>query len=261
MHDDDDSAPYGHDLGLSHDLPTLHRRGLLGLVGGGALTAVTFGLETAAQAVTSLKTIPEETQGPYPADGSNSNGLNVLKRSGIVRSDIRKCFGSATGTAAGIPLTVKLKLLYVKTKKPAKGLAVYLWQCNRDGGYSLYSSGLTSKNYLRGVQVASKTGYVTFKSIFPACYSGRWPHIHFEVYPSLAKATSYKTKLHTSQLAMPADVAKKVFATTGYSASVTNFAQVSLSTDNVFKDGYTAEMPALSGSVTAGYTATLTVGV
>ena len=29
------------------------------------------------------------------------------------------------------------------------------------------------------------TGSSTFPSIFPACYSGRWPHIHFEVYPSL----------------------------------------------------------------------------
>ena len=30
----------------------------------------------------------------------------------------------------------------------------------------------------------------TFTSIFPAAYSGRWPHIHFEVYPSLSEATS-----------------------------------------------------------------------
>ena len=29
---------------------------------------------------------------------------------------------------------------------------------------------------------------VTFQSIFPAAYFGRWPHVHFQVYSSLAKA-------------------------------------------------------------------------
>jgi hypothetical protein len=44
----------------------------------------------------------EETQGPYPADGSNTvNGIttNVLTESGVVRSDIRSSFGSSTTTA------------------------------------------------------------------------------------------------------------------------------------------------------------------
>ena len=38
--------------------------------------------------------IPEETNGPFPADGSN--GVNVLTESGVVRSDIRSSFGDAT---------------------------------------------------------------------------------------------------------------------------------------------------------------------
>ena len=46
---------------------------------------------------------------------------------------------------------------------------------------------------------------MTFTSIYPAAYSGRWPHIHFEVYPSLADATTARAAA-TSQLALPEDV-------------------------------------------------------
>ena len=53
----------------------------------------------------------------------------------------------------------------------------------------MYSQGVENENYLRGVQAAGGDGIVTFTSVFPACYSGRWPHIHFEVYPSLDAAT------------------------------------------------------------------------
>ncbi|GAA2692869.1 intradiol ring-cleavage dioxygenase [Actinoplanes palleronii] len=249
---------HDHDLGLSHDFSMLRRRRLLGLVGSttvAALAAATL----ATRAEAAVKTIPEETAGPYPGDGSN--GPNVLTTSGLVRRDIRKSFGKASGVAKGIPLTIKLRLITASTGKVAKGMAVYLWHCNRDGNYSLYSKGLTSENYLRGVQASSSTGWVTFTSIFPACYAGRWPHIHFEVYPSLAKATKVANKVHTSQVALPADVCGKVYKTTGYGASKKNLAQVSLATDNVFSDGYTLEMASVSGSTAKGFTATLTVGV
>ena len=33
------------------------------------------------------------------------------------------------------------------------------------------------------------SGSVTFTSIFPAAYSGRWPHVHFEVHPDTASIT------------------------------------------------------------------------
>jgi uncharacterized protein YccT (UPF0319 family) len=58
--------------------------------------------------------MPDETGGPYPADGTNAHGgsiINVLKQSGVVRSDIRASFNGATGVAAGVPLTIKLQLL------------------------------------------------------------------------------------------------------------------------------------------------------
>ena len=104
-------------------------------------------------------------------------------------------------------------------------------------------------------------GTVTFTSIFPGCYSGRWPHIHFEVYESLAAATSGGTKLKTSQLALPEDTCKVVYASDGYDASVSNLSQVSLATDNVFSDGWSSELATTNGSLADGYTATLNVPV
>ena len=128
---------------------------------------------------------------------------------------------------------------------------MYVWHCDA-GRYSLYSNGVTDENYLRGVQVTDANGVVTFKSIYPACYSGRWPHIHFEVYPSVEAITS-SNRLATSQLALPDDVNTTVFATSHYTQSKANYAQVSLATDNVFSDGTTNEVPTVSGSVSSGY--------
>jgi protocatechuate 3,4-dioxygenase beta subunit len=133
--------------------------------------------------------------------------------------------------------------------------------CDREGRYSLYSEGVTEENYLRGVQEADADGSVTFTTIYPAAYAGRWPHIHFEVYPSLDDATSASNKLRTTQLALPEETSSAVYATDGYDASVANLAQTSLDTDNVFSDGYSLQLAKVTGSVQDGLTATLTVPV
>jgi len=210
--------------------------------------------------VSGCSKIPEETQGPYPGDGSN--GPNALTLSGIVRSDIRSSIAGASAVADGIPLTVELTLVNSNGQCAAlAGYAVYVWHCNRSGQYSLYSAGVTGENYLRGVQVTDASGKATFTTIFPGCYSGRWPHIHFEVYPSLATATSASNRVATSQLALPKTACDAVYATSGYSGSSANLAQVSLASDNVFNDGSTTQVPAVSGSTSAGYQASLVVGV
>jgi protocatechuate 3,4-dioxygenase beta subunit len=138
---------------------------------------------------------------------------------------------------------------------------VYLWHCDRAGLYSLYSAGATNQNYLRGVQATDASGKLTFTSIFPACYSGRWPHIHFEVYRSLATATTAANKIATSQIALPKATCDEVYATTGYASSVTNLSRVSLATDGIFSDGASLELATMSGSVASGLTATLTIAV
>jgi len=205
--------------------------------------------------------IPEETAGPYPGDGSN--GPNVLTESGVVRSDITGSFGSASGVAEGIPATVKLKVYDLEGDEitPLAGAAIYLWHCDRAGNYSMYDGDAVDENYLRGVQEADADGNLTFTTIFPACYAGRWPHMHFEVYKSLDAATSAENKLRTSQLALPQDVCETVYATDGYEQSVTNLAQLSLDSDGIFSDGYSLQMAKVTGSVDDGYTVTLNIPV
>ena len=144
---------------------------------------------------------------------------------------------------------------------PLPGAAVYIWHCNQAGEYSMYGQGVTDQNYLRGVRVADAKGLVTFTSIFPAAYSGRWPHIHMEIYPDVSAATSGGSKLRTTQLALPEDACNEVYATSGYSQSVRNLAQTSLSKDMVFSDGWSAELATVTGDMTAGMTATLPVAV
>ncbi|SDO09064.1 Dioxygenase [Streptomyces sp. cf386] len=278
MHRHHDDEDHEHDRGLSYDLPVLARRRMIRLMAGASLVPLvgcSTDDDTSASASSSstassggssssaeCATIPNETAGPYPGDGSN--GVNVLKESGVVRSDITKSFGdSAGGTADGVPLTITLTVVDASSGcgTPKEGAAVYLWHCDREGNYSLYSEGVTDENYLRGVQETDDQGQVTFKSVFPACYTGRWPHIHFEVYGSLDDATAATSITNTSQLALPKDVCDTVYATDGYSRSVQNLGRLSLETDNIFSDGYDQQMATLEGSVEQGYTATLTVPV
>jgi protocatechuate 3,4-dioxygenase beta subunit len=208
-----------------------------------------------------LTEIPDETNGPYPADGTN--GPDILETSGVVRKDIRSSFGTSITTAAGIPLEFTFTILdMVNGGVPFADVAVYAWHCDRAGLYSMYSAGVTGENYLRGVQITGSDGKVTFTSIFPACYSGRWPHIHFEVYPNEASIADQGKAISTSQMAFPKDVLDIVYATSGYERSVTNLSQLTLATDNVFgDDGGVHQMGVLTGDVTKGYVAALTVPI
>jgi len=277
--------PAGRDLdeedrGLVYDVRTLvDRRHVLGLFGGltaaGLLAACSAPASPTAAPTTSgpgtdqvspgatsvdVAEVPDETGGPYPGDGSN--GPNVLDDSGIVRRDIRSSFGTSTTTAAGVPLTITLTVRDAATGDVVPGAAVYVWHCDRSGGYSLYGRGLEDENYLRGVQEVDATGTVTFTSIFPACYAGRWPHVHFEVYGDLDTAVASGPIVKTSQIALPKEACEAVYATSGYEQSVRNLGQVSLAGDNVFgDDGGIHQVATTSGDVSSGYTAALTIGV
>jgi protocatechuate 3,4-dioxygenase beta subunit len=223
----------------------------------GATTTSTGG---ATAAVNDCSVIPEETGGPYPGDGSN--GPDVLGESGVVRKDITTSFDGASGTAEGVPYTMQFTIVDVdRGCKPLTGAAIYVWHCDRDGNYSMYTGTASDANYLRGVQQVDANGVATFTSIFPACYSGRWPHVHFEVYPSVTDATKATNKLVTSQLALPKDVCAAAYATNGYEQSVSNLSRVSLSSDMVFSDGVSLQTPSMTGNATNGYVSSLVVGV
>jgi len=274
----DRDRPEEHDLGLAHDLPTLlNRRRVLGLLSGAGLAAAlaacgsesspstsgppSGGGGSASSEQVAEGEVPEETGGPFPADGTN--GVNVLTESGIVRSDIRRGFGGPSGVADGVPMTMALTLLNMNDGdvKPYEGAAIYVWHCDAKGRYSMYDDEVGDENYLRGVQVGDAEGKVTFQSIFPGAYAGRWPHIHFEVYPSRQAAVGARDKLRTSQIALPEKASRAAYATGSYPQSRANLAQTSLKTDNVFSDGYSLQMAKVTGSVQDGMTIALTIAV
>ncbi|CAN5768520.1 hypothetical protein BH24ACT5_BH24ACT5_18630 [soil metagenome] len=256
---------------MNHSEPAFDRRRALQLVGGAGVVAVggrfalvgrtaaatTIPSDPGASAHTTLVTgscdvIPEETAGPFPGDGSN--GVNVLTESGIVRRDITTSLDPSTTVAEGVPLEIQLLVADASGDcAPLVGAAVYIWHCDRQGRYSMYSNGVEDETYLRGVQEADANGAVTFTSIFPGCYSGRWPHIHFDVYRSLADATDSTSVIATSQIALPEDICSTVYAESGYEQSFANLARVSLDRDNVFgDDGAAHQLGTVTGSIDNG---------
>ena len=111
---------------------TLGRGALAGGMGGGP------GGQGDADTVTSANgeytTLPTETQGPYPADGSQASGqtVNILENSDIVRRDLTR---SIDGGAAvdGVPLTLTMELVNVYTNcAPLSGYVIYVWHCPPD---------------------------------------------------------------------------------------------------------------------------------
>ena len=263
------------DQGAGFDITTLvTRRRVLAMVGAGAgafalaacSTTSSSGSTTTATASTTTTTasalseIPQETNGPYPADGTN--GVNVLEESGIVRSDITSSLDGGT-TVEGTPLSFTFALTdMANDNRPFEGAAVYLWQCDADGQYSMYSEGVEDETYLRGIQAAGADGTVTFETIVPGCYSGRWTHMHFEVYPDAASATNADNAIATSQVAFPQDMLNAIYQLDTYPNSAKNLAQLgSLDNDNVFGDGYDLEMGTFSGDPTSGYVGSLAVAI
>lgn len=235
-----DDEVHEHDLGLTHDLPTvLNRRRALGLLSAAGLVALAA------------------------CGGGSDPSSATPSESGIVRQDLTSSFGGASGVAAGVPTTIDLTVVDLNSGSttPYAGAAMYLWHCDREGRYSMYDNEIKDENYLRGVQVTDASGRLSFTSIFPAAYDGRWPHMHVEVYRDESSATSGSNKLRTSQLAIPEDARAAVYATSGYEDSAQNLQRTSLDSDMVFSDGYSLQLAEATGSVDEGYTLSLTIAV
>lgn len=213
---------------------------------------------------TTCSVAPEETAGPYPADGSSASNAtyNVLALSGIQRSDIRYNIGSST-PVDGVPLTITITLTNTRASCAAlSGYAIYLWHCTQDGNYSVYTERNIAANYLRGLQVSDASGSVTFTTIVPGCYSGRMPHMHLEIYPSLATATTARNAVKTTQIAFPTELLRTIYnANSGYSASVRNLAAITFATDNVFSDGTDLQMATMQANASGGYEAHITFSI
>ncbi|ODT69491.1 MAG: hypothetical protein ABS75_16395 [Pelagibacterium sp. SCN 63-23] len=253
---------HAHDLGFAYDIRImLGRRRFLALMGGLGAFAVAGGPAAALECTA----LPWETAGPYPADGSNikeGQVVNALMQEGVIREDLRPSFGTLTKTADGVQLDLELTLVDVDGCTPLPGRAIYIWHCDTTGLYSLYDT--TDANYLRGVGVADDEGKVKFTTIFPGCYDGRWPHIHFEVFESVEKAVGGEASVLTAQIALPERESADVYlADSRYSNGTNNLGRITLASDNVFGDNSEAEIVQqtldLTGDPSSGYAGAVTI--
>jgi protocatechuate 3,4-dioxygenase beta subunit len=269
-----------HAHGLVHDLPfLLKRRQLLRLAGLGAVatlaTACDGGPPSNSEANVSgnsatgevcLKT-PVETNGPFPADGSNSSAgslQNVLRDNNIIRTDIRPNLAPDTPMAEGEVLDISLTLVDVKNAcQPLQQFLVYVWHCDAAGKYSIYE--LPESNYLRGVVVTDQQGMAQLRTIFPGCYSGRWPHIHFEVFKGWTSGLTLKDSLLVSQFALPETTCRQVYDGASYAGSAAALASTTMASDGIFGDNtpqqVAAQTLAISGNPGTGFKARVTIGL
>ena len=253
-----------HDLGFRHDLPRLvGRRSVVSFLGGLGLAAGS-GLPAAAAQCFAL---PWETAGPYPGDGSNGrNGrtINALTHDGILREDLRSSFGPLMPVADGVDLELELVLVNAEDCSPLEDHAIYLWHCDAVGRYSLYD--LPEANYLRGVGVTDSDGEVSFTTVVPGCYAGRWPHIHFEVFVSVDAAVNGENSVLTAQIALPELAAAQVYKTDNrYGESLARLRKSSIPSDNEFGDNTPNQLAqqtlVMTGDAEDGYVGTLTIPV
>ena len=271
--DDDDT----HDRGLAFDLRTIMTRrnslvalGLVGVAGYFGYRALSGEANASGMAVDGTVCLadPTEMAGPFPGDGTNSKDgavVNALQQTGVVRQDLRPSFNGMTPLAEGVQVDLSLTLVTVNGAcAPMAGHAVYLWHCDAEGHYSLYDT--TDRNYCRGVGITDADGVVTFTTVFPGCYDGRWPHIHFEVFADAAAASNGDNSLLISQFALPGDVASAVYAAVPlYSASIANLGKLTLASDMIFADNTAEQLAlqtlALTGDAGGGFKARGVIGV
>jgi protocatechuate 3,4-dioxygenase beta subunit len=244
----------------------LDRRRMLGGLAlglGGAALAACGGRAGAQAGSLACAATPSEIKGPFPADGSNGRPrpINVLAMDGVVRSDIRASFAGKTGLAEGVPLELELSVVDAAHDcRALAGRAVYLWQNDAAGAYSLYN--LPDTNYLRGLQQADAAGRVRFTAIVPGCYGGRYPHCHFEVFASAEAALRGERPLLVSQLAYPADECRAIYRDDPrYGQSLRNLERLPLARDFVFSDGAAGQVIAMSGDPTGGYRGSATIAL
>lgn len=223
----------------------------LNALGLGAVFGTGFGSGTAAaqaHGAAACRLIPTATAGPFPL-------LAFLGTRAAVRSDIRE-------SRPGVPLTLNIHLQNIDAGcTPIRNAAVYVWHCDRDGGYSGYSNGSNGDHrggtFLRGIQMSDEQGRVSFTTIFPGWYPGRITHIHFQVYLPDAKGGRAAA---TSQMAFPDDIVRSVYATSAYPRGQ-NSSVRDIADDGLFSGDGRLQTATVSGSVTGGLTASLNVGI
>jgi protocatechuate 3,4-dioxygenase beta subunit len=199
----------------------------------------------AAAAKTCLRLTPEQEEGPFYVD------------LGRVRADVVE-------GQEGVPLDLRIRVIDHERCVPVANAAVDIWQCNADGVYSdEQSEGTVGQEYLRGIQFTDTAGWAELKTIYPGHYAGRATHIHVKVHIGGTRTKkSYRGGhvCHTGQLLFDESVTDTVYATSPYDTSTV--ARVPNAQDRIYSEqGGKRSMPKLDGSVGAGITAKIALGV
>ncbi len=217
----------------------------ISLLGAGALLPVSKAHADTGAKPASCVLIPSETEGPFPLDLTTNNSATYF------RQDIRE-------TCAGVELRLKMKIIGKGNCLPMQNVRVNVWHCDKNGTYSGYATpmnpgGSASTTWLRGYQMTDANGEVEFITIFPGHYNGRVTHIHFQVYVSpVYRAVSQMTW----------DVATKNNFYAANSSVYTNGPDPqSLTSDNVFSDGYALQLATLTDNGDGTYSSYLEVTI
>ena len=113
---------------------------------------------------------PQAESGPYYIDPK------------LERSDVRD-------GKAGVPLTLRLRVIEAGPCTALTGARVDIWHCDARGIYSAFPGqgdshkiDTSSATFLRGTQMTDKSGWAEFTTIYPGWYPGRATHIHFKIF-------------------------------------------------------------------------------
>ena len=152
------------------------RRGFLAAASGGAAGLLQSRHASAAEASPASAVAdaciltPQAESGPYYIDPK------------LVRTDVRD-------GKAGVPLTLRLRVIEAGPCTALTGARVDIWHCDARGIYSAFPGqgdhhkiDTSSATFLRGTQMTDKSGWAEFTTIYPGWYPGRATHIHFKIF-------------------------------------------------------------------------------
>jgi protocatechuate 3,4-dioxygenase beta subunit len=153
------------------------------IVGGLAATLALPVLIRDALAQATLRPTPVQTEGPYyPVRLPDDTDFDLL-----AQGSLRYTRGSATWLDGTVTDT---------TGRPLRGAVVEIWQCDQQGHYHHPGDGGNADPAFQGFGrvVAGSDGGYRFRTIRPAPYTGRTPHIHVKV--RLAQRELLTTQLY-----------------------------------------------------------------
>jgi protocatechuate 3,4-dioxygenase beta subunit len=141
------------------------------LLAGAAAFVALPALHVRVRAQARARPTPAQTEGPfYPVELPSDNDADLLR------------IGAGAPYARGEPAWVHGTVSDV-SGAPLKGAVVEIWQCDPDGRYHHPGDRGRADPAFQGfgrVQVGADGRY-RFRTLRPAPYSGRTPHIHFKV--------------------------------------------------------------------------------